>query len=317
MRSSIKNYEPEILTAYEALVRAVNFHNSGQSKLAAKSFREADIKTIFDWHHPLSLKPFLNVVNERPDDFLEVLPKADRDPVREANPALKERLLSRDGYRCRYCGCPVVRAEVRKEATRLYPDDVPWNHKHDRDCHAGFLAFWAQFDHVIPHCRGGRTNEENMVVSCYLCNFGKDQYLLSQIGLVDPRDTPPIAVEWDGLELLLSGDGKQVIWPRRARRKQRAMIEVRNEFFGTKESVKTIQQESCNDDLLTVFLEGAWIGKGYVFTPQIAGKERYFLLNPELCAEEVVRNDLKGCIIKVSAETLRKRKIALTDVEVL
>jgi hypothetical protein len=50
------------------------------------------------------------------------------------------------------------------------------------------------------HSRGGRSSESNVVVTCALCNFGKDKYTLRQLDVADPRLTEPVPCEWDGLE---------------------------------------------------------------------------------------------------------------------
>jgi len=37
-----------------------------------------------------------------------------------------------------------------------------------------------------PHSLGGRTELDNLVTSCYSCNFGKAEYTLKQLGIDDP-----------------------------------------------------------------------------------------------------------------------------------
>jgi hypothetical protein len=43
----------------------------------------------------------------------------------------------------------------------------------------------------VPHSHGGRSSSENVVISCALCNDGKDKYTLRQLDVADPRITPP------------------------------------------------------------------------------------------------------------------------------
>ncbi|HUW77243.1 MAG TPA: HNH endonuclease [Candidatus Nanopelagicaceae bacterium] len=56
--------------------------------------------------------------------------------------------------------------------------------------------FWVgvniTLDHVTPHRLGGRTDEANLVTSCWPCNYGKMEYTVEQIGIVDPLLTPPM-----------------------------------------------------------------------------------------------------------------------------
>ena len=54
-------------------------------------------------------------------------------------------------------------------------------------------------DHVDPYASGGETEADNLVTSCYSCNFGKAGYTLKQMGLNDPRARKPVNDDWTGL----------------------------------------------------------------------------------------------------------------------
>jgi hypothetical protein len=69
--------------------------------------------------------------------------------------------------------------------------------------HGAALVVWAQLDHVLPYKQGGRTSLDNIVTSCWACNYGKDRFSTSQLGLEDPRDYAPMNTKWDGLVSLL------------------------------------------------------------------------------------------------------------------
>lgn len=112
---------------------------------------------------------------------------------------LKQHLLKRDGFRCRFCGIPVIRCEVRKKLHSLYPEALPWGRSNNSQ-HAAFQAMWAQFDHLVPHARGGKNEEDNLVVTCGPCNFGRMGHTLEEVGLSDPRARQPIQSGWVGLE---------------------------------------------------------------------------------------------------------------------
>jgi 5-methylcytosine-specific restriction endonuclease McrA len=62
---------------------------------------------------------------------------------------------------------------------------------------------WMQFDHVVPHSRGGDNSLENVIVTCAPCNFGRMERTLEEVGLIDPRTLSFLATPWDGLERLL------------------------------------------------------------------------------------------------------------------
>jgi 5-methylcytosine-specific restriction endonuclease McrA len=144
----------------------------------------------------------LNVKVLKPNGDTQKLLKSERPVPRLATPKVKAAVRARDGYRCRYCGIPVVDADIRKTAALLYPDAVPWKDGDARGQHAAFQCFWLQYDHVVPHSHGGASSEDNLVVTCALCNYGKDEYTLAQLGISDPRLRPPEPVSWDGLERL-------------------------------------------------------------------------------------------------------------------
>jgi len=205
MKRSIKEPIPQIFQSWEFLNQAVDAHLMGERLLAENYFKKADIHEVWEWVHHEWTRPHLNVVVPVPHGDTQEVPKNLRDPDRNISPQIRSDVLQRDGYRCRYCGIPVIHADIRKLAHRLYPNAVPWEAYDVPKQHAGFACFWLQFDHVIPHSHGGRSSLDNVVISCALCNFGKDKYTLRQLNLVDPRLTPPVASAWDGLERLRTG----------------------------------------------------------------------------------------------------------------
>jgi len=66
--------------------------------------------------------------------------------------------------------------------------------------HRAFQALWVQYDHLLPHARGGDNSLDNMVITCAPCNFGRGDYTLEKMGLNDPRTRDPVRSTWDGLE---------------------------------------------------------------------------------------------------------------------
>ena len=84
----------------------------------------------------------------------------------------------------------------------LYPQVMQWGRKNIEQ-HAAFQAMWLQYDHVLPHSRGGNNDLDNIVITCAPCNFGRMDRLLEEVGLQDPRNREPVRSNWDGLERLL------------------------------------------------------------------------------------------------------------------
>jgi 5-methylcytosine-specific restriction endonuclease McrA len=112
-------------------------------------------------------------------------------------------IFRRDGFRCRYCGVRVIHPRARTILMAAAPKALLWPSKDDLK-HAAFYALTAVADHVIPFKRGGTSDPANMVTACQCCNYGKGDFLLTELELTDPRDRPPVTDSWDGLTRLLN-----------------------------------------------------------------------------------------------------------------
>ena len=113
--------------------------------------------------------------------------------------SIKRQLIGRDGYHCRLCGIPVIREEVRKRLHALYPDALPWAAGNINQ-HAAFQVLWLQYDHLVPHARGGSNDLDNMLIACAACNFGRMQYTLEEVGFAPVSSIERTHSSWDGLE---------------------------------------------------------------------------------------------------------------------
>lgn len=83
-----------------------------------------------------------------------------------------------------------------------YPESLPWGGTNPEQ-HAAFQCMWLQFDHILPHARGGDNSVNNVVVTCAPCNYGRSSKVLCEVGLIDPRGLPVHTTSWDGLERFL------------------------------------------------------------------------------------------------------------------
>jgi len=305
MRRCIKEPIPEIFAVWEAMTAAVDEHFLGNSNRAAELFEKANSFVVWNWLNSAWVNVINNVVEHRPNGDSRVVPRVERDPDRNIATNIRAAVLKRDGYRCRYCGIPVVHADIRKIAAKLYPSSVRWDGRDPTKQHAGFQCLWLQFDHVQPHSHGGRSNTENVVISCALCNFGKDRFTLRQLHLEDPRLRDPEPTDYDGLERL---------------RMAAPMMQGRTMIAKPAGSQPKVDSDRQNSQFSRYFLPGAVINSGYLNTLPIDGKKRWFKLNHEVQAEPTVRDGIEGCLLTCRRKELTKRGInedALIDYDQL
>jgi 5-methylcytosine-specific restriction endonuclease McrA len=170
-RRCLRDPIPEIVQAASLLEQAVSAHLSGQRLETAELICRADIDTIREWTESLwgRNSPY---VLYRPSTASPVLPEPERQKLRMPTSQEQHKLHFRDGYHCRFCGIPVIRQEIRQRIRKAYPVALRWGRR-NADCHAAFQAMWAQYDHVVPHARGGTNDLYNLVVTCAPCNYAR------------------------------------------------------------------------------------------------------------------------------------------------
>lgn len=187
---------PEIFDAARYLDAAVSAHLSGRSGLAGALIRLADIPAIAGWTNSIWGKNSPHVQHRAMADERPILPKhMRRMPTKDE----KRELHRRDGYHCRFCGIPVIRREVRVRIAKCYPLALRWG-KLNVDQHAAFQAMWVQYDHLLPHARGGDSGLRNVIITCAPCNYGRMSYTLGEVGLTNPLERGLTQSTWDGLE---------------------------------------------------------------------------------------------------------------------
>jgi hypothetical protein len=210
LRDCFRDPIPEIFEAAELLDRAVTAHLAGNTSEAERLLLAADVDVIGKWTESIWRRPYQNRIVRADAKFeaLSILPEEHRAKPRDAPSAMKRELVARDGFHCRFCAMPLIRAEVRKALKQFYPDAVRWGGSTPDTQHNGFEVMWLQYDHIIPHSKGGETSLHNIVVTCAPCNYGRDNSLLSEVGFRDPRvhrRDPSWRGwrDWDGLERIL------------------------------------------------------------------------------------------------------------------
>lgn len=199
LRRCLKEPIPDIWSAAAMLDEAVDAHLAGDRARAAALLNAADLPAIAAWTESIwggfdhEVHRVRKVSDAPPVLPLEARPKP-RMPARQTCAAV----LERDGYLCRFCGGPLVSADTRRKMAVAYPDALRWGPA-NADQHAAFQCMWLQFDHVLPNSRGGESSIDNVVVTCGPCNYGRREWTVEEVGLIDPRSIEPSPRLWDGL----------------------------------------------------------------------------------------------------------------------
>jgi hypothetical protein len=200
LRQCLREPIPEIYLGAQLLAQAAEAHLAGQGDAALDLLRRANIPAIREWTESLWGKRGAYAVRGPYDSAVPVQRAAQ---ARMPSKAVQHQLHASNGFYCRFCGIPVIRSEVREFFRAAYPAARIWGRR-NVDQHAAFQCMWAQYDHVLPHSRGGSNDLDNLVVTCAPCNYGRMQYTLAEAGLDDPRTRPPKVGTWTGLEEVLT-----------------------------------------------------------------------------------------------------------------
>ncbi len=199
LRNCLRDPVPEIFAASRHLDAAVTAHLAGKKQLADDLIRLANMPEIRSWTESLWGTDNAYVLTKSPSSETPCLPKDQRVEARMPSADEKRLLHQRDGFHCRFCGIPVIRKETRERIKAIYPEALPWG-KRNIEQHAAFQALWLQYDHLLPHARGGTNALDNIVIACAPCNYARMNRTLEEVGLMDPRGRHPITSSWDGLE---------------------------------------------------------------------------------------------------------------------
>ena len=197
LRRCLREPIPELADAARFLDAATSAHRLGNSALVESLITLANMPVIRQWTESIWGANSPYVVVRRAESETQSQPV--RSMARMPSLVQRRELLARDGYHCRFCGIPLVRAEIRQRIALAYPHLGIWGAKNEQQ-HAAFQAMWVHYDHLVPHSLGGSNELENLVVTCAPCNCGRMNFTLTEVGLSDPRARAPVRTAWDGLE---------------------------------------------------------------------------------------------------------------------
>lgn len=194
---------PEHDLAADLLSRAADALIRHDFRLAAALLRESDLGTLEDYRYSIA-GPRNPAIHRQTK-----LPVYARVPARSGRgtPTTRDakQVLTRDGFRCRFCGTRVIVSEARKAFIKALPEVVRWDGT-NKGSHSGLAVLAASIDHLVPFQRGGSNDLDNLVTTCNPCQYGRVHYLLNEEDLEDPRKYPPIIDRWDGLARLRGFD---------------------------------------------------------------------------------------------------------------
>ena len=199
LRRCLREPIAEIEIAAQHVRDAVSAHLRGERGVAEELFRLADDRIVWDWLDSVWGKKSAYNQPRRIVGDPPVVPKERRAWPRDATAETKRLIHRRDGHYCRFCKMPVIRGSVRAAISGEYPGAVPWGETNATQ-HAAFQCMWAQYDHILPHARGGCSDLENVYLTCAACNYGRGNYLLEEFDLMHPRLHEGRRGNWDGLD---------------------------------------------------------------------------------------------------------------------
>ena len=193
--------KPEwIKGSFELLVDAITYASAGKVDLARSILKDSRDLEMRTWYHVHAQ----NIAQWRFDTFKVKSP----EPVLPLDPVTRfskfeSKLFARDDYKCRYCSDHVIPKKVFKKAQSLIGSaDLPLGSTNLTK--SGFYSiFVATLDHVIPWSLGGRTDESNLVTSCWSCNYGKANFTVEQIGVKNPFNSMVVRDPENKVEQLL------------------------------------------------------------------------------------------------------------------
>lgn len=198
-RTCLKEPIREIYEAAELLRAAVDAHLLKDERAANEMFAAANMSAIREWTESIWGSGWKQLVQPRKIECSPAyLPVKQRQQLRMPGRQAEAQIIARDGFHCRFCGIPVIHKRIRERAKKLYPETVSWGSTNASQ-HAAFQAMWLQFDHLVPHSRGGSNELDNLLITCAPCNYGRFHYTIEELDLMNPFNREPIKSSWDGL----------------------------------------------------------------------------------------------------------------------
>jgi hypothetical protein len=185
--------------AVESFSRAVSELTKGNKKESLEALaasNAAEVGKFYIDHGQQSA--YFRVINRKEIDKTNRLEKKLNLSPRD-RPSITKEVFERDFYRCRYCNLRIITGEVFSEYSRIVGSDIFSDEKGNNKRNGLTLGLRGVADHIEPYALGAGTEINNLITSCYSCNFGKAGYTLDQLKIEDPRSRQPKDDGWRGL----------------------------------------------------------------------------------------------------------------------
>ena len=185
--------------ALNAFIKAYRAAEDGDIKRAVKLLTDTKSEDLRHWymeHGQMSGWHFRVKALKKPklEKFTGIL------ETNKSFSKYESQIYKRDGYQCRYCGLRVIDTKSLLKMEKMVGKQIFRVKGKNSERHGVALALRATIDHVKPLSRGGRTRIDNLVTSCWSCNYGKLNATLEQLGITNPlkrRNNPNRY--WNGL----------------------------------------------------------------------------------------------------------------------
>jgi 5-methylcytosine-specific restriction endonuclease McrA len=193
------NYPEDFDSEIDQFIECVELATRGEINKSIENLTCINSKALSDWY--LNVGQYSGMYRVK---ILESKSNKSSSGVRLSWPSSREyEVLERDHYLCRYCGIRLIhRNELNKYSKLVGKSNFP-NGRRNQDRHGIRMLIQASYDHVNPISSGTAEDKnvfENVISTCWTCNFGKWNYTNEQLGITSPLNFPPQKLEnWNGL----------------------------------------------------------------------------------------------------------------------
>ena len=209
-RECVLPYPRSFERSIDLLLEAAVFVSQGDSgrdpaRDLIKQMDDQEMRSWFDDFAQNAGKVRLEMLGRKPQ-----VPTG-KSTVKRPTPRFELDIIRRDGFHCRYCGIRIVpNAQFKKLQEVVGYETLPNRSQARRltrntDIHGIWLLTRATVDHVEPVSAGMAdvNRPENLVASCWPCNYAKWKYTIEDLELDHPNMRRIKSTGWLGLTDIL------------------------------------------------------------------------------------------------------------------